>query len=650
VREVAPYGSWASPIGIEPVVESGGVVFGAVDATADGSYWHETRPAEAGRSVLVYATLDGATEDVVPRDFNVRTRVHEYGGGAWWRHGETIFCSRFEDSRVYRLDRRGAEPRPITPEPSAPNAFRFADGRVTRDGRLVVCVRETHGDGEPQNDLVVFPADGSEEPRTIASGSDFYASPRPSPDGTKLVWQTWNHPQMPFEGTELWLADFAQDGTLSNERRFAGSRTESIVQPEWRDDGVLHFVSDRTGWWNLYRLDGDEVRALYEAEAEFGFPPWVFDLSTYAFLPDGRIACTVIRKGVGSLELLDPDARTLERVDLPYTVYYSPSIRAHGTRLVFAAGSPLDPIAVVSYDLARGERTILRRSMEETIDERYVSRPETLEFPTEGGKNAYAFFYPPTNGDFEGPADELPPLLVHVHGGPTAQTFALLGPDIQFWTSRGIAVVDVNYGGSTGYGREYRDRLRRRWGIADLDDAIAAARFLADSGRVDPARLVIKGGSAGGYTTLLAIATRDVFTAGISEFGVTDLIAFRADTHKFEKYYDEYLVGPYEEELYRERSPITHADGLSAPLLLLQGRDDEIVPPSQSELMIEALERKGIPYAYLAFEGEGHGFRKAENRRRALEAELDFLARILGFEPADEVEPVDIKNLAAASR
>jgi dipeptidyl aminopeptidase/acylaminoacyl peptidase len=538
----------------------------------------------------------------------------------------------------------------VTPEPREPNALRYADGRVTPDGRLVVCVRETHGDGEPTNELVVFPGDGSAEPRAIASGRDFYAAPRLNGDATKLAWIAWDHPRTPFDATELWVADFAPHGTLANERRVAGDREEVVAQPEWSADGVLHFVSDRSGWWNLYVDDGGEPRALCPQEAEFTFPQWAFGMSSYAFLPDGRIACIVIRRGVASLELLDARRGTLEPVDLPYTVYYSPALRAAAERLVFAAGSPTRALEVVSYEVGSREPTVLRRSLDEEIDPRYLSEPETIEFPGEGGETAYGFFYRPRNADFEGPPDELPPLIVTVHGGPTAQVFALLDPEIAFWTSRGIAVVDVNYGGSTGYGRAYRDRLKHRWGVVDLGDCVGAARFLAESGRVDGDRMLITGGSAGGYTTLLAIAVSDVFAAGISEFGVADLVAFREDTHKFEAHYDEYLVGPFDEQLYRERSPVAHADSLSAPLLLLQGLDDKIVPPSQAEVMIAALERKGIPYAYVAFEGEGHGFRKAENRKRALEAELDFVARIFGFEPADRVEPIEIKNLEPARR
>jgi dipeptidyl aminopeptidase/acylaminoacyl peptidase len=455
---------------------------------------------------------------------------------------------------------------------------------------------------------------------------------------------------MPFEGTELWVGDLGGDGSVSNARLVAGGADESVIQPQWRDDGVLHFVSDRTGWWNLYRDGGGEARNLCPVDAELGFPPWGFGLSSYAFLGDGTIACIVGRLGIASLELLDPEAGALRSLDLPYTAYVLPSLQAEGTLLAFVASSPTERPAIVTYDVETAERTVVRRPGDADVDLDYVSVPDALVFPGTDGEPSYAFYYPPTNPDYEAPEDELPPLRLIVHGGPTAQSFASLDLSIQFWTSRGLAVLDLNYGGSTGFGRAYRERLRGRWGIVDVEDSVAAARFLAESGRVDPERLSIAGGSAGGYTTLLTLARTDVFAAGVSSFGVADLVSFHGETHKFEARYDEFLVGPFEEslELYRERSPVTHADSITRPLLLLQGLDDKVVPPSQAEVMIEALERNAIPYAYIAFEGEGHGFRKAENITRAVEATLYFLSRIFGFEPADEVEQIEIKNLETA--
>jgi dipeptidyl aminopeptidase/acylaminoacyl peptidase len=648
VPTVAPFGSWESPITIDLVASEGGVSFGFLDLTADGVYWTESRPQEKGRSALVFRPHGGDPIDVVPPDFNVRTRVHEYGGGAWFRHGPVVFCSSFDDSRLYRIDAPGADPQPITPEPTEPHALRYADGRVFADGRLIVCVRESHGEGEPVNELVVLPTDGSVEPRVIATGRDFYAAPRPSPEGTSLAWLAWDHPHMPFEGTDLCVADLATDGSISNERRVAGSEEESIFQPEWSAEGDLHFVSDRTGWSNLYVERGGEVQALTREQAELGYPQWVFDLTRYTFLSDGRIACVFTRAAVDSLELLDPKNGALERVELPYTSFYSPSLRSHEQRLVFAAASPTQPSAVVTLDVMSREEDTIRRSTELEIDERYISVAEPIEFEGADGLTSHGFFYPPTNPDFRGPSEELPPLIVSVHGGPTAHVSTAFDlAYVQFFTSRGIAVVDLNYGGSTGYGREYRDRLRGRWGEVDVEDSAAAASYLSARGDVDPTRVEITGGSAGGYTTLLALALRDEFAAGASYYGVADLVTFHEDTHKFESHYDDYLVGPWPDaiDIYRERSPVNHADAISRPLLLLQGLDDKVVPPAQSEVIVEALERRGIPHAYIAFEGEGHGFRTAESIRRALEAHISFLAQVFGFEPADELVPIRIENL-----
>ena len=643
----APYGSWASPITTDLVASEGGVSFAYLDVSEEGVYWTESRPRESGRSALVFRPHGGEPADVVPPGFNVRTRVHEYGGGAWFRSGPVVFCSSFDDSRLYRIDAPGVEPRPITPESSDPHALRYADGRVFADGRLIICVRELHGVGEPVNELVVLPADGSSEPRVVSTGRDFCAAPRPSPDGKSLAWLAWDHPHMPFEGTDLCVADLAPDGSVSNGRRVAGSEHESIFQPEWSSEGFLHFVSDRTGWSNLYVERGGEVHALTSEEAELGYPQWVFDLSRYAFLADGRIACIFTRAAIDSLELLDPQSGRLERLDLPYTSYSSPSLQSHGRRLLFSGSTPTEPAAVIEFDLDSGERQVLRRSTELKLDQRYISVGQPIVFPGADGLSSHAFFYAPANPEFSGLDDELPPLVVFVHGGPTAHVTLSLDLQVQLFTSRGIAVVDLNYGGSTGYGREYRDRLRGRWGEIDVEDSAAAARYLGERGDTDPTRVQITGGSAGGYTTLMALAVRDEFASGVSYYGVADLVTFHAETHKFESHYDDYLVGPWPEavDLYRDRSPVAHADSISDPLLLLQGLDDKVVPPSQAEVIVEALKRRGIPYAYIAFAGEGHGFRKAENSKRASEAHLSFLAQVSGFEPADELEPTEIEKL-----
>ena len=631
----ASYGSWPSPITTDLVASEGGVSFGYLDIDEHGVYWTESRPQENGRSALLFRPHGGEPVDVVPPDFNVRTRVHEYGGGAWFRHGGVVFCSSFDDSRLYKIDVPGSEPQPITPEPPEPHAFRYADGRVFADGRLIVCVRETHGAGEPQNELVVFPTDGPSS-HVISSRRDFYAAHGPARRNRFLPgWSITR--TCPRRNRSVWA--LAGDGDVerpSRRARAEPSRNGALDCSSW---------PGRTGWSNLYVERDGEVHALTSEEAELGYPQWVFDLSRYAFLGDDRIACIFTRSAVDGLEILDLGSGKLTSLDLPFSSYSSPALRSHGTRVVFPAASPTQPSAVIELDIESGEQHVLRRSTEMELDERYITVAQAIEFPGTGGQ-AHGFYYAPTNPDYEGPKGELPPLVVLVHGGPTAHVTTALDLEIQLFTSRGIAVIDLNYGGSTGYGREYRDRLRGTWGVVDVEDSAAAVRYLAERGDVDPARVQITGGSAGGYTTLMALAVRDEFASGASYFGVADLVTFHAETHKFESHYDDYLVGPWPEamDLYRERSPVTHADSISDPLLLLQGLDDKVVPPSQSEIIVEALKRRGVPYAYIAFEGEGHGFRKAENIKRAADAHLSFLGQVSGFEPADEIEPVEIEK------
>jgi dipeptidyl aminopeptidase/acylaminoacyl peptidase len=645
VPTTAPYGAWRSPISAE-LVAAGGVSLDEVRVAGGTVHWIEGRPLEGGRQVVCRAAPGGPV-DVIPEGFNARTKVHEYGGGAYTLAGDTLFFSNFRDQRLYRLDPGGGPPRPITPEPPAPGAARYADAHPTPDGRRLICVRERHEAGEVHNELVAVPADGSGPPVALAAGRDFYASPRLSPDGRRLAWLEWDHPNMPWDGTELRLAELAGDTLAGDPVTVAGGPSESVFQPDWSPDGVLHLVSDRTGWWNLYRVgagDGD-LEALYPAEEEFGHPQWVFGLATYAFLPGGHIACIHGRGPLQRLGILDADG-TLTDLDLPFTAF-PPQLRAAGDRLACLAGSPTDARAVVLIDPAGGGVEVLRSSEDRELDPGYLSVPEPIEFPTEGGRTAHALYYPPANRDFRGPAGERPPLLVASHGGPTSGVVSDLRVGFQYFTSRGVAVVDVDYGGSTGYGRAYRQRLDGRWGIVDVDDCVAAARHLADRGDVDPVRLAIRGGSAGGYTTLCALTFRDDFAAGASYYGVADAAALAKETHKFESRYLDRLIGPWPEAeaLYRERSPIHFTDRLSCPVILFQGLEDEVVPPDQAEMMVAALDAKGIPYAYLPFPGEQHGFRQAAHIRRALEAELYFYSRVFGFDLADPVEPVPIAHL-----
>jgi dipeptidyl aminopeptidase/acylaminoacyl peptidase len=612
-------------------------------------YWIESRPTEGGRQVLVKRTPDGHKTDITPPPFNVRTRVHEYGGGAYLVAKGDLYFSNFSDQRLYR-QRPGQAAQPVT----SPIDLRYADGVFDPHRNRLICVREDHTvEGrEAVSTLVAVGlqsspqlSPGAEPDQVLVSGNDFYSSPRLSPDGTRLTWLAWNHPNMPWDGTELWVGEVNPDGSLGRKHQIAGGADESIFQPDWSPDGSLYFVSDRTGWWNLYRWRDDRIESMCEMPAEFGLPQWLFRFSTYAFESSDRIICTLNRDGKWRLGMLDTRTRRLDPIDTPFTdIRY---VQASPGKAVFWAGSAVEGSSIIQLDLATDRMEVLQHSSHIKIDPEYISIPQAIEFPTEHGLTAYAFYYPPKNRDFSPTPGEKPPLLVKSHGGPTAATTAILNLGIQYWTSRGFAVLDVNYGGSTGYGRAYRQRLNGQWGIVDVDDCVNGARELVARGEVDGQRLAIDGGSAGGYTTLCALTFRNLFKAGASYYGISDLKVMDEDTHKFESRYSHSLLGsfPAKEEIYHDRSPIHFIDRLSCPIILFQGLEDKIVLPNQSEMMFETLRRKGLPVAYLSFEGEQHGFRRAENIKRALDAELYFFSRVFRFELADPVEPVRIENL-----
>ncbi|MBV8186495.1 MAG: S9 family peptidase [Alphaproteobacteria bacterium] len=634
----SPYGSWTSPITSDLVVAET-IRLDQVALDGDAIYWTESQPKKQGRTFVYRAASSGEPEAVTPDDasaFNVRSRVHEYGGGAFVVQDGTVFFSNFADQRLYRQD-AGDAPRPISPAATPASALRYADGVIDRQRRRLICVHEDHtGSGHAVNALVSLDLSAAHHqeraPKPLVTGNDFYATPRLSPDGARLAWLTWNHPDMPWVAAEAWVGEIQADGMVTKARRIAGGPDEAVFQPQWSADGDLWFVSDRTGWWNLYREHDGAIEPMAPMDAEFGQAQWNFAMSTYAFESAQRVVCCFVRDGIWRLALLDIRTKRFEPISLPFTSLSQ--LRAGPGRAVFLGGSPSEASALIELDLATGSYRVIRRSAVLSDELRpYISVAQPISFPTTGGETAHAFYYPPRSPRFSAPAGEKAPVLVKSHGGPTSSASSTLSLAVQYWTSRGIGVLDVNYRGSTGYGRPYRLRLQRQWGIVDVEDCIAGARHLVETADADPERLMISGGSAGGYTTLRALtpANEKTFSAGASYYGVSDLAALARDTHKFESRYLDWLIGryPLEEQTYAQRSPIHHIDRLSVPVIFFQGAEDRIVPPNQTEMMVAGLKHRGIPVGYLLFDGEQHGFRKAETIKRALDAELYFYASLV---------------------
>jgi dipeptidyl aminopeptidase/acylaminoacyl peptidase len=644
-KKAAPFGSWKSPL-TAGIVATSSNVYSEIELANDGSvYFLERRPSELGRSVVLRSTSVGQIEELTPPGFNARNRVHEYGGGSFLVTENNVFFSNFSDQLVYRVGLVSeGKPIPIT---FVPQVF-HADFAYDSKRKRIICIREDHTvKGEAVNSIVSLDPEGKDEPVVLVSGNDFYSTARLNPDGTKLAWLTWNHPNLPFFSSEIHVGDISSEGAIINERLVAGGPEESIAEPRWSPDGILYFVSDRSDWWNIYRLNGAKVEPVYEAKAEFAGPHWVFGFSSYAFVSKGKIVCRYTKDGAAHLAILDVNSGELQEIKNPFSeVDY---VEANEASVVFLAGSSISPDKLVRLDLnSRSFETIYPKQETLKIPDGYLSRPQAISFPTSNGLTAYGLYYPPANEDFAGPQGRPPPLIVISHGGPTASSHSSLDLEIQFWTSRGFGILDVNYGGSTGYGREYRKRLNGQWGIVDVDDCVSGAMFLVHENKADENKLAIRGGSAGGYTTLCALTFRKTFKAGASYYGISDLETFAGDTHKFESKYLQILVGTYpkEREVYRRRSAINYLDDISAPVIFFQGLEDKVVPPDQAEAMFQALKKKGLPTAYLPFEGEQHGFRQAKNIIRSLEAELYFYSRVFGFNPADKVEPVKIENLS----
>ncbi len=678
--KTAPFGSWKSPITADVIVEST-VRLGKVCLDGDDVYWLETRPEQAGRDMVVCSLSGGLAQDVTPVPFNARTRVHEFGGGAFSVQDGKVYFSNAVDQRIYRQIKRSdgtfSDPEPLTPEPqSSGRHLRFADIACDPGRQRLICVQEDHSQhgAEPVNSLVSVWLDGERSIETLACGFDFYSFPRVSPDGSKLAWLCWKHPDMPWDAAELWVASIKPDGSLSDQEHIAGGGHEAIFQPEWASDGTLHFVCDRTGWWNIYRLgEQGRIEPLCKMSAEFGMPQWYFGQATYGFASAESIFCAFCRQGIWHLGELNTSTGQFIPVDIPFQEITS--LRVNNHCLVFRGGSPVEPIAVVQVDIADGSWKILRssllseraRGMEQVADscplsarleraqeaaflrdalQGYLSEPEAIEFPTGGALSAHAFYYKPQNKDFSAPAGLAPPALVRVHGGPNNATTSTLDLMVQYWTSRGFAVLDVNYGGSSGFGRAYRERLKGKWGVLEVEDCVNGALYLVGKGLADAKRLAICGGSAGGYATINAVTFHDVFSSGAAQFGVSDMEAMAGYFHKFEARYLESMIGPWPErrDLYVACSAINFVERIGCPLILLHGLDDTIVPPDQSERLAERLRACSKPFAYLPFAGEPHVFRKDRNVKRALEAELYFHCQALGLTPADQLEPVGIEN------
>jgi dipeptidyl aminopeptidase/acylaminoacyl peptidase len=641
-RKVAPYGSWASPITVGLLLK--GTVHmrnQMVRWDGDELYWSELRPDEAGRIVVCRRSADGATGDVIPPGFNARTRVHEYGGGHFAVSSGTVWFTNYADERVYRQDRRRT-PRAITPAEDVRHADMVVDDRRSR----LYAVREDHTTGakEAVNSIVALDCNGEQEAITVAAGNDFYSSPKLSPDGTRIAWTTWNHPNMPWDGSELWVGELDGAGHVTSSRKIAGGPNESVLQPEWSPTGELYFVSDRSDWWNLYRARGEGDEPICPRAAEFGAPQWVLGMRFYAFTGPDEIVCLFSEPGGTKLGRIDLNTGTMKHVELIYSSLNS--VQASGRKVALFAASPTIAERVLTIDLNTGAQEVVKVSNPAHIDSGNLSIPKPIDFPTEGGLTAHAFYYPPKNQGFEGPPNEKPPLMVRCHGGPTGSAGPTYTFEYHYWTSRGFAVVDVNHGGSAGYGRAYRTRLNGNWGVVDVDDCINAARYLVEQGLGDRNRVSITGGSAGGFTVLLSLTKRDFYNAGASHFGIGDLELFVKETHKFESHYVDTLIGPYLEraDMYRDRSAVYFADNLKCPVILFQGLEDRIVPPSQAEEFVAVCKKKKLPYAYVVFEGEQHGFRQEGNIRRSIEGEMYFLSQIFDFDTADKIEPVKIEN------
>jgi dipeptidyl aminopeptidase/acylaminoacyl peptidase len=632
----APYGTWHSPLAAADLARSA-IALNYVQVHNGRPYWIESRPAEGGRNVLMSMTADGTTQELTAPGFNARTRVHEYGGTPYAVGRDEIYFSNFVDQRVY-VQRPGAAPVALTPD-----GYRYADYEFDKAGGRLFCVREDHtASGEPKNTVTVLDIPGVGPGTVLFGKSDFVAYPRVSPDGRRIAWIAWNHPDLPWDATTLYVANLTSRGLSGITALTSGTR-ESVLEPRWDTDGALYFVSDRSNWWNLYRYKDNHINTALALEADVSSPLWTLGQSSYALTGDGRAVVRYTVAARDKLGMLDLASGRLTPIELPFVGFSNVQLLSAGTAIAIAASATAEP-ALVSIELGTGQYRVLRSPGTVKLDKASISIAESVEFPTSGGQTAHAFYYPPTHAEFSAPAGEKPPLIVKVHGGPTSHSKPELSLATQYWTSRGFALLDVNHGGSSGFGRAYRERLNGNWGVVDVGDVVAAVRYLVAAGRVDARRAAIRGGSAGGFTVLAALAFHDVFRAGANYYGVSDLEALARDTHKFESRYLDRLVAPLTRgrEIYEARAPIRHLEHFRAALITFQGADDKVVPPEQSRAIVAALKAKGVPVAYIEFEGEQHGFRRAENMVRSLESELVFYGQVFGFTPHGPLPPVSL--------
>ncbi|MDP6049576.1 MAG: S9 family peptidase [SAR202 cluster bacterium] len=643
-KKIAPYGSWESPITTGSIV-SHSINIGDLFISNEGKFWQEMRPIEGGRSTIMCQTSDGCKREIIPKSYNARTRVHEYGGGSFLVHDDGVYFSNFSDQQIHKVNLTGGNPTQITNEP----LLRFADGAVDAERQQIIYVGENHDSiDEPVNCIVSVDLQNNGEVTILASGADFYASPVISPDGRKLVWVQWNHPNMPWDSTELYTADLSHS-KLHNIQKIAGNG-ESICQPLWSPNGILHFVSDLSGWWNIYKYTNGESYNLTPIDAEFTVAQWGLGTRFYGFIDGNQIICSYNSLGFWKIGLLDSLSSQFSDLKLNVNITeinkFS-GLKACNGRALFVGGSPDISFTLFIYDMrSQGKLQMVQESVENTIEAIHFSKPQPVKYVTTNAEECHAFYYPPNNANYEAPQATKPPLVILSHGGPTGATSNTLNLAIQYWTSRGFAILDVNYRGSTGYGTRYRKALVGNWGINDVDDCVNGGNYLVSENLVHPEKIAIRGGSAGGFTTLACLTFTDFFAAGASYYGVSDLTTLAEETHKFESRYLDSMIGKYPEERqkYLDRSPINHTENLSCPVILFQGLDDEIVLPNQSQKMYASLKAKGVPVSYLEFEGEQHGFRKSENIQRALEAEFYFYSHVFGFKPFDPIEPVEIDN------